>query len=127
VRQFRRFHKSNSGAAAIEFGMTAPIFLVLLLSIIFFGLLMWTRSGLQHGAEMAARCASINKDLCGTSIAIQQFAAAQSFGINPSPAVFAVSNQECGIAVEAKYQFKLLAQYFGLPSITVRAKSCFPA
>jgi Flp pilus assembly protein TadG len=123
----RRFQTDANGAAAIEFGMTAPIFFVLLLGVIFFGLLLWTQTGLQHGAEMAARCASINKDICGTPAATQQFAATQSFGINPSPAIFAVSNQECGVLVEATYNFKVLTQYFGVPSIALRAHSCFPS
>ena len=73
----------EEGATAVEFAMTAPVFFLILFGIIQGGLLLWTQLGLQHGAEMAARCAGVNKILCGNNGAITNFAAQQAYGLNP--------------------------------------------
>lgn len=115
------------GTTAVEFGITAPVFFVLVVSIMVFGLLLWTQLGLQHGVEMAARCASIDKNVCGNAAAIQTYAAAQTFGINPPPSTFTVSTQACGNHVSASYTFTLLTQFFGSPGLTLTTQSCFPS
>ena len=56
------------GAAAIEFGLTAPFFFVAVFGIVNAGILLWTQLGLQHGTEMASRCASVNAILCPDEI-----------------------------------------------------------
>ena len=85
------------------------------------GLLLWTQSGLQHGVEVAARCASVNysANQLGlnhkllTSAALlwhrapspiapsQQYAAQNSCGIVPSSSSFTVhsppsASAKCG-------------------------------
>ena len=48
------------GNALLEFSVTVPFFLVLMFGLVQVGLLLWTKAGLQHGVEMATRCASVN-------------------------------------------------------------------
>ena len=48
------------GAALVEFTVTIPFFLLLTFGLIQAGLLLWTQAGLQHGVEVATRCASVN-------------------------------------------------------------------
>jgi Flp pilus assembly protein TadG len=112
--------------SAVEFALIAPIFFFILFLLIEGGLVVWTQLGLQHGAEMAARCASINTTLCGTTNDIQNYAAQQAFGINPSPSTFAVSTPTCGNEVAASYTYQFITTYFGSPSVTLSALSCFP-
>jgi Flp pilus assembly protein TadG len=119
-----RFARNIRAAAAMEFALTAPAFLLLLVGIVEFGLLFWTQLGLQHGTEMAARCARINAALCGSDTAIQQFAAQQALGLSIPSSTFTVSSPACGRQVSANYQFDFIAPYFG--SITLTAQSCFP-
>ncbi len=114
------------GSTAIEFGLTAPLFFMLIVGMMEFGLLFWTQAGLQHGAETAARCATVNATLCGSTTAIQNYAAQQSYGLNPPPSIFTVSDIACGNQVSASYPFIFIADYFGVPSLTVTARSCFP-
>jgi len=114
------------GTTAIEFGLTAPAFFALLYGIIEFGLLMWTQAGLQHGAEMAARCASIDTIVCADQTAIQNYAAREAFGLNTSPSNFTVSTQACGTLVNATYSFQALSHYIGGPTLALSAQSCFP-
>jgi Flp pilus assembly protein TadG len=46
------------GATVVEFALTMPLFLLIMLGIIQAGWLLWTQYGLQQGVQMAARCAT---------------------------------------------------------------------
>ena len=114
------------GTTAIEFGLTAPVFFAMIFGIINFGLLMWTQAGMQHGAEMAARCASINTILCSDQTSTQNYASQEAFGLSTSPSIFTVSTQPCGTLVSATYSFPVLTHYFSGPTLALNAQSCFP-
>jgi hypothetical protein len=115
---------------------------------------MFTQSGLQHGVESAARCASVNysaKQLgltqsCFTGVApnavtdstIQQYAAQHSWGVLvPSSSSFTVRSPtddppaKCGTGATAVpgYVVTISSNYnlisFIFP-MTLRATSCFP-
>jgi Flp pilus assembly protein TadG len=122
-----QFCRDTRGSTAIEFGFTAPIFFTLIVGIMAIGLVLWQQYGLEHGAEMAARCASIDKKTCNSTAAIQAFAVAETFGIKPDPSAFVVSTQACGIQVSATYRFTLLTHVFGVPSLDLSAQYCFPS
>ncbi|HEV2562014.1 MAG TPA: TadE/TadG family type IV pilus assembly protein [Rhizomicrobium sp.] len=122
----RAIWKNISGTAAIEFAMTMPVFLMLLVGAVEFGLLMWTKLGLQHGVEMAARCATINSSTCGSSSNIQSYAVTQAYGLTLPTSTFTVSTPACGNQVQASYKFNFVTTYIGMPSLTITAKSCFP-
>jgi Flp pilus assembly protein TadG len=121
-----RICKNTEGATAVEFGLTAPGFLMLLTGSIIAGLVLWTQLGLQHGVERAARCASVNSSLCGTVAAIQDYAAKQALGLNPPSSMFTVTSPACGNQVSANYTFDFITKYFGLPSVSLNAQACFP-
>src|SRR5207253_1508315 len=114
------------GTTAIEFGLTAPVFLMMLIGAIEFGLVMWTQLGLQHASEMAARCASINSATCNSVSATQNYAVTQAFGLSPPPSTFSVTTVACGNQVTASYSFLFVASYFGAPTLPLSAKACFP-
>jgi len=48
------------GATLVEFSVTFPFFLLLMFGLVQAGLLLYTQNGLQHGVEVATRCASVN-------------------------------------------------------------------
>ncbi len=118
--------RDSSGTAALEFGLTAPFFFVLLIGVVQFGLVLWTQAALQHGAEMAARCATVNTTVCSDTNAIKTFASKQSFGLNPPLSTFTVTTPACGNRVQASYVFNFITVLFGSPTITITAASCFP-
>jgi Flp pilus assembly protein TadG len=122
--QVKCFLRDNRATTAIEFGITAPAFFVVLFAIVECGFMLWTQFGLQHGVEMSARCASVNATLCGTPTAIQNYAAQQAFGLSLPSSTFSVSTPSCGNQVAASYAFPMLTSYFG--SVTLTARSCFP-
>src|ERR1700719_4356947 len=93
------------GSSLVGFTVTFPFFLLLMFGAVQAGLLMFTYSGLQHGVERAARCASVNYSAnqlgltqscfsvapsAVTASTIQQYAAQSSWGIVPSSSSFTV-------------------------------------
>ena len=121
-----RMRIDTSGSSAIEFAMLMPAFVAVLTGIMGSGALMWGQFGLQHGVEMAARCASINATTCNSTANIQKYAVQQTYGVDAPASAFTVSTPSCGYQVVASYTYQFLTTDFGLPAITLAAKSCFP-
>jgi Flp pilus assembly protein TadG len=121
-----RICRDTKGASAVEFGLTAPFFFALMMGAIEVGLLLWAQIGLQHGAESAARCATVNATICGNVSAIQNYAVQQAFGLNPAPSTFTVTTPACGNQVNATYSFQFFTSFLGMSSLTLGARSCFP-
>jgi Flp pilus assembly pilin Flp len=124
--KLRRFCSDARGATAVEFALTAPVLFVILLALCEFGLLAWTQLGLQHGAEMAARCATFNPSACGNAAAIQNHAVQNAFGLSIPASTFSVTTPACGNQISATYSFQFITGYFGVSAMTLNAQSCFP-
>ncbi len=120
--------RDERGTTALEFALTAPAFFLFIFGIIGLGLMFWTQIGLQHGAEMAARCATINGTLCPTNnpSAITNYAMQQAYGLSLPASTFAYSAQACGNQVNASYTF-VLPDILNIGAITLKAQACFPA
>ena len=114
----RSFSRDESGASALEFALTAPLFFLFIFGIIEFGLLF--------GTEMAARCASVNPTLCPGSSAITSYAAQQAFGLTLPAQTFTYTTLACGNQVSASYAFQF-PQILNLSPITLTAQACFPS
>jgi len=125
-RRWRELWRKQDGVAAIEFGLTAPVFFLLLFGILEFALLFWTQIGMQHGTEMAARCASVNTTLCPNDAAAQSYASQQSFGLNLPSTIFTVQNASCGKQVSANYTYYFFTSLIGGPKLQMTAQACFP-
>ena len=118
--------RDESGTTALEFALTAPAFFLFIFGIIQIGLMLWMQIGMQHGAEMAARCASINSTLCPSPNAITSYAAQQSFGLTLPSSTFTYSTPACGNQVNANYTFQFPV-IIGLSPLTLTAQACFPS
>jgi hypothetical protein len=66
-----------------------------LFGIIEVGFAMWLQSALDYSVAEAARCASVNSTLCGTTSQIQSYAADRS-GAGFDSSIFSVSTPSCG-------------------------------
>jgi Flp pilus assembly protein TadG len=121
----RSTFRDESGASAVEFALTAPVFFLFVFGIVEFGLLLWTQVGMQRGAELAARCATVNSTLCGTSSAIQSYAAQQAFGLNLPDTTFTATTPACGNQVSGSYSFQF-PSFLHLSAVSLTAQACFP-
>ena len=118
------------GAVFAETAFTLTAFILLTLGVVQCALL-WTQVALQHGVEMAARCAGMYQTtLCATANQIKSFAATSSLGLNPPTSTFTVTKDAaCGInatgnnLVNGSYSFNFLPVS---AQVTVTAKSCYP-
>ena len=120
-----RFWRDRYGGTAVEFALTVPIFFALIIGAVEVGLLCWAQLALQQGSEAAARCASVNHTLCGTTAQIQSYASAQSFGLAPAVTTFTVTVAACGNRVQASYNPPFLTGYV-MHGVTLTASACFP-
>ena len=100
--KLKQIWDDTRGSALVEFTVTLPLFLLLTFGLLQAGLLLYTQAGLQHGVEVAARCASVNysanqlglSQSCFTvggsqapsrdTTTIKTYAAQNSWGLNPS-------------------------------------------
>jgi Flp pilus assembly protein TadG len=130
--RLREIRRDGRGTTAVEFGLTGPIFIAIVIGVVEGGLLLWAQVGLQHGTEMAARYATVTAAGNASMVppqpppstsAIQTYAAQQSFGLNPPASDFTVSTPACGNQVSASYPFPFTA-YIG--NLTLSAQACFP-
>jgi Flp pilus assembly protein TadG len=155
----KQIWEDTEGSALVEFTVTLPLFLLLMFGLLQAGLLLYTQAGLQHGVEVAARCASVNyaahqlglSQSCFTvapsavtSTTIQNYAAQNSWGINPSSPSTTynvtggdINTGTCGTItingdsvpvpgykVTASYPYNIMNYLF--IGLTLHAASCFP-
>ena len=118
--------RDSRGASALEFALTAPVFFLFIFGIVECGLLFWTQLGIQHGSEMAARCATVNNTLCSNSNTITSYAAQQAFGLTLPTGTFTFATVACGNQVSASYSFQF-PHILNLPPMTLTARACFPS
>jgi len=142
----------TQGGTLVEFSVTLPFFLLLTFGLVQAALLLWTQAGLQHGVEVATRCASVNysANQLGPPVSdvpscfgvapsavtvtnIRDYAVAHSFGLVPSFSSFTVTpilptaGGSCatniGYQVTASAPYNLINYVF---SVTLTATSKFP-
>jgi Flp pilus assembly protein TadG len=119
--------KACDGTTAVETALVLPAFLLFLMAIIEAGFLLWTQTTLQFAVEAAARCAVVNTTLCGTTSAIQTYAASQAVGMTISSSSFSVSQPTgCSYQVSISYPFNFIVTHLFTNTITLTAKSCHP-
>jgi len=129
--QRSRFAFAQSGAAAVEYAVILPVFLVLVLGIMDTGRLLWAYTTLNNATEAAARCYAINAPSCTTSAAVQTYAVTQAWGLTISASAFAATTQTCGAQVSASYVFTFVIPWFSVVgnsnSMTLTAVACYPS
>jgi Flp pilus assembly protein TadG len=114
----------RGGAAAVEFAMTVPILLTIMLGIFEFGRMLWAQNALHYAVEQAARCRTIDVTTCDNVGDTQTYASTVSAYTFPTSA-FSVTTPTCGNQVSASYAFQFVVSLFGTgPTLT--AQSCFP-
>ncbi len=120
----RSFGRDSRGTTAIEFAFVFPLFIAASLGFVAAGMALSMQIALQHGVDAAARCGGVNKQTCGTTEQIAQYASQHAYGMTFPTSVFKVQPEACGLKVTAAYAIELLPTYFG--SISLSAASCFP-
>ncbi len=125
-----RAKSRRRGSVALEYGLIAPLLLVLVLGIIDTGRLIWIYTTLTRATEAAARCGAINPIRCATAPQIQSYAVAEAWGMTVDPSAFQVATPACGLEVRATYNFTSIVPGFDRVApqglITLQATACYP-
>jgi Flp pilus assembly protein TadG len=126
-RAVRRAARRSDGNAVVEAAFLLPVFLSFILGVVEVGRLFWTQSTLQFAVQEAARCASIDTAICGSTSAIQAYAVSKATNLNVAASAFSVTTSSCGNMVQISRPFDFIAaDLFPVASITLSAQSCYP-
>lgn len=126
MRRISPLIRNGRGAASVELALTLPVFLLILFGVVETGHVVWMKAAIQSGAQQAARCSAIGSSSCSTVSATQAYAAARSYGLNPSASVFTVTTPSCGKQVDASYVYRSPVSAIIPYNFTLTAKSCYP-
>lgn len=111
---------------AVEFAILAPAFLIIVMGIIDFGRLMWTKSTMQFTVEQTARYAIVNPDV--NTATLEAYAENEST-ILSGVTYTATTSASGGInfrTIQASYVFTFLIPIIPISGITLTAKSSTP-
>jgi hypothetical protein len=114
---------NESGTSAIEFAIVGPIFLSMLVGLMYLCMLLFSMSSLQYAVEEGARCASVKTTICGGGGAVLSYTQNAYFG--PVTPTFTYAMAPCGHAVTGTTTFKF-DYVLGTANVPLKATACFP-
>ena len=124
MRGLRKYVRDECGGGAAEFAIVLMPFAALIFAIVHLCLLFFANQALQFATEAAARCYSVDSISCGSTGAVQIYAAGHYRGPNISP-TFVASGTGCGHTVNGNGSYQLNA-VFVRRSVPLAATACFP-
>lgn len=119
-----RIWRDERGTTAIEMAIIGPVFFLLIIGLVYVGLLMFTIGSMHYAVEAAARCASVESDICSDATSTENFAMSKYFGGYVTPD-FTSEVESCGQSVSADATFALDLGIRQI-SIPLSATACFP-
>ena len=122
------FLRGDRGTAALEFGIVAPLLILLLVAVMEFGRMYWVRDSVQYAAEQTARWAMVNT--AATDSQLQARALAQFDGVSGgTPAVSIGRDTANGVnflTVTVTYNFEFFVDFMGIGDLPLRGESRVP-
>ena len=123
--RLRQFAADRKGVATIEFAFAAVAFLTVLIGILEYGQVMWTRNTLQSAAADAAHYAMVHTD--ATQAQLVAFAKSAAAPLNPNDVTVNVVWDTTGgttyVTVLTSYQFQEVIPFIpGAVNLVGRAR-----
>lgn len=123
----------DDGAAAAEFALVLPVFLVLIFAIVSFGGVLYAYTQLHFATEDAARCYSVKTDICDNAADTKTYALSHYTGPNIGvdfPTATITQTGACfgasqGHTVTGSGTYAVNVGFFNF-SIPMSATACFP-
>ena len=122
--------RNRRGAAAVEFAMLAPVFLMMLIGTVMMAMMFFTNSSLHFAVQAAARCVSVKTTVCTNAATTLAFAASNYFGASTAP-TFTCTGRVCGgtaacgnkVTGQISFTFEVGMARYVTP---LRADACYP-
>lgn len=120
------FGDGEGGATAVEFAISAPIFLAFLYGLLELGRVIFAQGVLTYAAQEGSRYAAARG--ASTVAEIETIVTESFVGISPDPAILTVAptvnaDGTRTITVTIQYAFPWIVPLFGIESITLQANS----
>jgi Flp pilus assembly protein TadG len=122
-RRTAGFTVCQAGTTAVEFALILPALAALLVGGLYTALMIYSAAGLHSAVEEAARCYSVNANVCGSSAAAQTYAQSRYFGIDTP--TFTATQTACGHQVNATLNIAFSAVVTEV-KVPLSATACFP-
>jgi Flp pilus assembly protein TadG len=123
LKQLRRLG-DTSGAAALEFAIVGPVFILFMIGTVYTCMMLFAESSMQYAVEAGARCASIQTTVCTSSSTTTTYAQNAYYGPLISP-TFTYATPACGHQVNSTVTFGYNFGYLNL-SVPLTATACYP-
>jgi K+-transporting ATPase c subunit len=114
------------GTTAVEFALVAPVFIVLVIGLIYMCIGLFTVGSLHYAVEEGARCASVKTTVCTDQTTTIAYTKAHYFGPGTSPTFQYNASASCGgasVSASTNYVMNLGLKQLTIP---VSATACFP-
>ena len=125
----RELHKNittdERGTTAIEFAIVGPVFIMLLIGILYLCMCLAVVGGMHFAVEEGARCASVKTTVCTDQSSTMSYTQNHYFGPSTLPTFTYNSAAACGHSVTGTINYVLdvgLKQF----TIPITASACFP-
>ena len=124
----RRFARASDGAAAVEFAIIVPVFMMFCMGIIEGGRMLWIRNSIQTATEEAGRYAMAHTTATDTQLITHAADYFDSVGIdNPT---FTVVRDTTGgmnfVTINGVYTFEYLFSFFDFGNVELDGKARVP-
>ena len=113
------------GTTAIEFAIVGPVFILLLIGILYLAMCLSVVGSMHYAVEEGARCASVKTTVCTDQTSTVSYTQNHYFGPSTLPTFTYNPAAACGHSVSGSINYVL---DLGLRQITVpiTAAACFP-
>jgi K+-transporting ATPase c subunit len=117
--------EDQRGTTAIEFAIVGPVFILLLIGIIYLCMCMSVVASMHYAVQEGARCASVKTTVCTDQTSTVTYTQNHYFGPSALPTFTANAAAACGHSVSGSISYVV---DLGLRQITVpiAAAACFP-
>jgi Flp pilus assembly protein TadG len=117
------FLRDRRGTSAIEFAFVGPVFLMMVIGMMYGCMMLYSMASLHYAVEEGARCASVKATVCTDSNSIVSYT--QTAYKGPNSPTFTSTTPACGHAVTGTTNFGF---NMGVKTMTVplSATACFP-
>ena len=126
--RLRRFLRATNGAAAVEFALVVPVFILFCIGIFEAGRMMWIRNSIQTATEEAARYAMVHTAATDTELAAH--AANYYDDVSLDVPTFTVTRDTTGgvnfVTVSGAYAFQFEFSFFDFGTIQLDGKARVP-
>ena len=120
-----RICSDERGTTAVEFAIVGPVFILLLIGILYLCMCLAVAGSMHYAVEEGARCASVRTLVCSDQTSTISYTQSHYFGPSALPTFTYNPAAACGHSVNASISYVV---DLGLRQITVpiTATACFP-